>query len=304
MWSIKVLQDYISNEVEESLHLDFKAAGALSKEDKKKTEISKDVSALANADGGIIIYGLAEYQKGTRFLAEKIDPIDRNEFSKETLEQIINSRISPRISGIKITPITIGEPENNKVVYAVEVPKGNTVHQAYDKRYYRRFNFESVPMEDYEIKDIINRQIQTDPEIRFRPLFDANFFEMYKKNKNHKLNFEVIAANAGMKAIRYLHCFIKGDKQFAPFFYPGAEIKGGSFEIKFSNEIELKARIADDEFVINTQNKILLPKTTRPIGELVIYSDFFTQEIPLTVIISTEDNRKKYVIKSTEFRME
>ena len=31
----------IDNDAEESVHLDFKAAGALSKDDKKKTEIAK-----------------------------------------------------------------------------------------------------------------------------------------------------------------------------------------------------------------------------------------------------------------------
>ena len=52
------LEDLINNEVEENLHLDYKSAGSLSKEDKKKAEITKDVSAFANSDGGIIVYGI------------------------------------------------------------------------------------------------------------------------------------------------------------------------------------------------------------------------------------------------------
>ena len=54
------IQYLIDNGVEESIHLDFKAAGALAKDDKKKNEIAKDVSAFANSDGGIIIYGISE----------------------------------------------------------------------------------------------------------------------------------------------------------------------------------------------------------------------------------------------------
>lgn len=54
------LEQLISNEIEENLHLDYKSAGALSKIDKKKDEITKDVSALANSDGGIIVYGINE----------------------------------------------------------------------------------------------------------------------------------------------------------------------------------------------------------------------------------------------------
>jgi len=39
----------------------------------------------------------------------------------------------------------------------IDVPQSSTAHQASDKRYYKRFNFESVPMEDYEIRDVMQR---------------------------------------------------------------------------------------------------------------------------------------------------
>jgi hypothetical protein len=38
-------------------------------------------------------------------------------------------------------------------------------HQASDNRYYKRFNFESVPMEDYEVKDVLRRA--TSPDLYF-----------------------------------------------------------------------------------------------------------------------------------------
>jgi hypothetical protein len=33
-------------------------------------------------------------------------------------------------------------------------------HQANDYRYYKRFNFESTPMEDYEVRDLMRRSIE------------------------------------------------------------------------------------------------------------------------------------------------
>ena len=48
-WDEKALERYIANEIEESTRLDYKAAGALARD--KKDEITKDVSAMANADG-------------------------------------------------------------------------------------------------------------------------------------------------------------------------------------------------------------------------------------------------------------
>jgi len=48
----------ISNKVMESVHLDYKAGKAFN--NKKIGEISKDVSAFANSDGGCIIYDITE----------------------------------------------------------------------------------------------------------------------------------------------------------------------------------------------------------------------------------------------------
>lgn len=54
-YSLDDVEYLINNEVEENIHLDYKAAAALAKEDKKRSEITKDVSAFANSDGGIIV---------------------------------------------------------------------------------------------------------------------------------------------------------------------------------------------------------------------------------------------------------
>ena len=155
-WTHETLKQYIDDEIEENLNLDYKAAAALGKSDSKKKEITKDISAMANSDGGLIIYGIMEYQDPNRkHLPEKIDPIDRTQFSKEWLEQIINT-ISPRIDGVVIYPVSISDRANG-VVYIVEIPQSSTAHQARDNRYYKRFNFVSAPMQDYEVRDVMGR---------------------------------------------------------------------------------------------------------------------------------------------------
>lgn len=156
-WDIAQLDSMITSKFEENFSLDYKAAGAIGMADKKKTEITKDVSAMANASGGTIIYGMSEYQDhARRHLPEKVDPVSRSLFSKEWLEHVI-SNIKPRIELIKIFPVEI--PTNpDHVVYVVEIPKATTAHQASDFRYYRRYNFESQPMHDDEIRDVMNRQ--------------------------------------------------------------------------------------------------------------------------------------------------
>lgn len=55
-YTLEDIQQLIQDEIEEDIHLDYKDGRALSKEEKKRTEITKDVSAFANSAGGIIIY--------------------------------------------------------------------------------------------------------------------------------------------------------------------------------------------------------------------------------------------------------
>ena len=160
MWNRERIEQLISDGVEESLSLEYKSAPALGKSDGKKAEIVKDVSAFANSSGGTVIYGVAEFQSDQRHRPEKIDAVDRREFSKEWLEQIIQS-IQPRIEGIVIEPIAIND---TSACYVVEIPQSHTAHQARDHVYYRRHNFNLLPMEDYEVRDVMSRRKR--PKIR------------------------------------------------------------------------------------------------------------------------------------------
>lgn len=156
-WDEKRIQQYIDNEIEESLTLDYKAAEALGSSPRKKKEITKDVSAMANSAGGIIIYGVREYQQPEkRHLPEKIDPIVRTDFPKERLEHVIRN-IRPRVNDLIIHSVPI-DIAIEHVVYVVEIEQSLVPHQATDLKYYKRFNFESAPMENYEIDDIRNRR--------------------------------------------------------------------------------------------------------------------------------------------------
>lgn len=157
------LNGLIENRVEENLNLEYKAAMALDKHPTRTIEISKDISAFANSDGGILIYGIKEDNQ-LKHIPKELDPVNRKNFPKEWLEQIINDKIRPRIENLKIHPVDISDEE---VVYVIQITKSDTAHQADDKKYYKRFNFQSVPMYDYEIRDILNRQRHPKLEISF-----------------------------------------------------------------------------------------------------------------------------------------
>ena len=93
-YTIKDLEDFLKLEVEENRHLDYKRGDALSFENKKINEITKDVSSFANSDGGLIIYGVDE-DKSTHKPSGYI-PIVDPKISKEWLEQKINLTLIPQ----------------------------------------------------------------------------------------------------------------------------------------------------------------------------------------------------------------
>lgn len=296
MWTLERINQYIEDGIEENIHLDYKGAGSLSKNGEKKKEISKDVSAFANSDGGTIIYGVREYdEKDKSHIPEKIESINGTDFSKEWLEQIINSTISPKIHNIVITPIQVGNPEDNSVIYVVEIPKSNTAHQMSDKRYYRRYNFQSIAMDDWEIKDIINRLSKTQVDLYFETLPPKKFLD---RHLTPEIRIDIWAHNSGNKVVKYLDCYFGGDAECSktikkPFV-------NGPFQEHYSNIIEREVTIGDDTFIISSERAVILPNTSRKIGEIVITDSFIINDNELTFQISTEDNVKTVKYKGRE----
>ena len=155
-WDESDLLQLIQTKQEEHLQLEFKGAIALGDSDGKKTEISKDVSAFANSAGGTLLYGMDEQSDEPNY-AKALSPINPASFSKEWLEQVINSRIHPRVERMVVNPVELRTKHPGEFAYVVWIPESATAHQASDKKYYKRFNFQSVPMEDYEIRQAMNR---------------------------------------------------------------------------------------------------------------------------------------------------
>ena len=179
------INSLIENQIEESINLDFKAAKALDSNQKKKIEIAKDVSAFANSAGGYIVYGIEE--KDHKAFA--ISPIDGNEFTKEWLEQIIQTRIQRKIEGLKIIPVRI-DGLIEKSIYIVKIPESSFApHMTSDKRYYKRYNFESVQMEEYEIRNLLLRKEKT--QLQIDAIFCSKSLEHEEGVTYQKLHFQI-----------------------------------------------------------------------------------------------------------------
>jgi hypothetical protein len=154
-WTEADLRRLITDQVKESVTLDYKQSRSLGRGDHEKNELSKDVSAMANSAGGVLIYGVDMDGHLPMGIDEGLDP---GIISKESLEDTIGSRIQRRIDGLLINQVELSSAPG-RVAYVVVVPQSLRVpHMAFDHRFYRRANFKSEPMEEFEVREVATRR--------------------------------------------------------------------------------------------------------------------------------------------------
>ena len=230
---------FIRDQIEESDQLDYKASGALVKESKAADEIGKDISAFANSAGGTVIYGIKEFRENDkRHLPERLDPIDRSKITREWLEHQIN-RIEPKIPDLKIIAVLLKSGDAH-AAYVVEIPKGTTAYQAPDGRYYRRYNFESLPMRDHEIRDVMNRRKHPSVETTLK---------MWLSPSTGKGGLHCNITNTGLILARYVMTSIRCPMEMHGYFL--AEEEKHSYK-----------SLHDGEFIywnLTASNKLGLP---------------------------------------------
>lgn len=93
-----------ADRVAESQTLEFKRDPP-GKDDKSKDELRKDVCALANADGGDLVFGIGEIEG----VADRIVPIENESADDLTrrIRQTLDSRIEPRLLGVRMKEVAL-----------------------------------------------------------------------------------------------------------------------------------------------------------------------------------------------------
>jgi hypothetical protein len=113
------LNAFLTRKIEENLNLDYKAIQAYYDFDK----LSKDVSAFANSEGGLLILGISQDKIKKGKVVVKVLPKEltwgEEILSKETLEDNLVGKIQPRIDGIKIQPVREGNG-SMRVIFLIE----------------------------------------------------------------------------------------------------------------------------------------------------------------------------------------
>ena len=213
-YTIDDIQALIDNHAEEGVHLELKRANALSKENADK--VTKTFSAFANSDGGIVVYGVAE----DNHVASEYSFVDGNKITTEYIS-IIARYVQPSVEGLKIYPIR-KDGDFSKSIYVVQVPRSDEAPQmAKDHRYYKRNNVESIPMEDFDVKDVMNRI--HNPKLGIVSCFLTKIPQKFEGQEYSKFSFVAMVDNYGKvmsqnyKLISYFFCI---DETLSPKYSP------------------------------------------------------------------------------------
>ena len=144
--------------IEENSNLDYKA---IPTKDINFDELAKDVSAFANSEGGLLIFDVSEKAE-TDPKTGKIVRIYPGEitwkessFKKEVIEQHLVGKIHHPIEDLLLVPVRKSS-QDPSVIFLIDVPRSNNApHMAtpYNK-YYKRLNFENLPMDHYEVQNL------------------------------------------------------------------------------------------------------------------------------------------------------
>lgn len=212
------LQRLIDNEVEESTILEYKSSFAV-QNPKWREELAKDISAMANSNGGTIVFGIKQKDIGNgNAIAHRLTPIPSSEMTKDKLSQLLSSNIQPIINNLEITYISESQEGG---YFIVEIPQSNTAHQnRLTHIYYKRRNATVEAMEDYEIRDIMNRNKTPIINLEFQLIKTTvnvieknyNFFPTrgIQENKSQRIDYRLKyrPLNNGHILAKYINYFV------------------------------------------------------------------------------------------------
>lgn len=147
----------------ESIALDYKEG--FSGSDRDKGELAKDVSAMANSQGGYIIIGVQE--KGLKPIRPPvgIDKMVGRQNIEEWIEQVVAANIAQRVS-VQIRRVDI--PSSDKSIVVIHAPMSSRAphmvtfqgDNRYYRRYFKRHQYQSLPAEEYEVREMFERSLR------------------------------------------------------------------------------------------------------------------------------------------------
>ncbi len=169
------LKQFISLGAREGAQLDYKQKLSSGSKHESYKEFLKDVTAFANAHGGLLILGVKE-PDDIETDEEQILGMPNGAGLATDLERLSATSIDPRIPGLLIKPIKISADTDVIIVYIpTSMTRPHMVSYRGHRSFYIRHSESSVPMTTHEIRDSVLTSATS--EARARILADEEKYE-------------------------------------------------------------------------------------------------------------------------------
>jgi hypothetical protein len=180
------LLEFLALGIPENSHLDYKISLSNKSDKESKREFLKDISGFANASGGHLIIGVQEPTQGLP-PSKRLTGIDNGPETAAALERLASSSIEPRIPGLRIFPLSIG---NGRHCLIVHVPpslgRPHMVSHDGHRSFYIRHTESIFPMSTYEIRQAV--LTSTSAEDRARNTAELSLAKILEKNNFSQAN--------------------------------------------------------------------------------------------------------------------
>ena len=141
-------------------------------------EFAKDVAAMANTRGGILVLGVSEDRRTGR--ATRLTPITITDALERRMRAWLNTRVSPRIEGIRFVPL-LREAEAEEGVLVISIPASPDMpHMIGEKRscgFPYRYGTQTLWMREFDLerayRDRFERR-EADETVLARSIQDAS----------------------------------------------------------------------------------------------------------------------------------
>lgn len=147
------IQTLVDNHQKESSILEYKQE--VTGSDHEKKEIAKDVSAIANTDGGYLIVGVQETDGKASAITGTSKKVGRQPV-EEWLESVLISNVRPKLT-IKPKIIEIAT-DSDRVVVVLHIPEStrrpHMVIADGRNAYYKRHNYQSTYADEHEVRSM------------------------------------------------------------------------------------------------------------------------------------------------------
>lgn len=152
----------------EDLHFEAKTC-SVPLDDRDKNNLARALSGFANADGGVLIYGL-EAKGGDRHKADvvtRVSPVCDIAKAHSEVVSLVGQLVEPRVDGVDVRRFSLQHlPDSGFILVYVPASSLGPHRSRRDREYHRRHGSGFFRMEHYEIAEMFGRRLG--PELRIR----------------------------------------------------------------------------------------------------------------------------------------